>query len=87
MNETDTTTDTETMAPVAPYDADAHCQKIHWMGANGPAWDVENQTLEQYLETSPDYPTDEQVQGHDHMWLAPFVPFKKNIPYQGEQTK
>jgi len=61
-----------------------HCRKIHWMGARGVEWNLETQTLEQYLETAPDYPTDEQVQGHDHMQLAPFVPFKKNAPYEGE---
>ena len=83
MNEMDTTI--ETMQPEAPYDADMHCRKIAWMGANSPAWDVENQTLEQYLQTSADYPTDEQVQGFDHMQLEPFVPFKKNKPYEGEQ--
>jgi hypothetical protein len=80
MNETQTDT-TETNAP---YDADMHCRKIAWMGANGPDWDFENQTLEQYLETSPDYPTDQQVAGFNHMRLAPFVPFKKNAPYEGE---
>ena len=82
MNEN--ATETDTMEPTKPYDADAHCKKIAWMGANGPDWDIENQTLEQYLQTSPDYPTDEQVQGFDHMQLAPFVPFKKNAPYEGE---
>lgn len=80
MNET--ATETEQIA--APYDAEMHCRKIHWMGKQSAEWDTENQTLEQYLETIPDYPTDEQVQGHDHMWLAPFVPFKKNAPYEGE---
>ena len=79
MNETDTT-----MEPQAPYDADMHCRKIAWMGKNGPDWDIENQTLDQYLETSADYPTDEQVQGFNHMWVEPFVPFKKNKPYEGE---
>ena len=75
MNETETTT---------PYDAEMHCRKIAWMGANSPDWDVENQTLEQYLETSADYPTDAQVAGFNHLWVEPFVPFKKNKPYEGE---
>ena len=83
MNEMDTTI--ETMQPEAPYDADMHCRKIAWMGANSPDWDIENQTLEQYLETSADYPTDEQVAGFNHLWVEPFVPFKKNKPYEGEQ--
>lgn len=78
MNET---TEMETMAP---YDADLHCKKIAWMVKHSPDWDYENQTLEQYLETVPDYPTDEQVQDFDHMWVAPFVPLKKNKPYEGE---
>ncbi len=73
-----------TMENVAPYDAEMHCRKIAWMGANSPDWDYQNQTLEQYLETVPDYPTDEQVQDFDHMWVAPFVPLKKNKPYEGE---
>ena len=80
MNETQTDT---TMEPQAPYDADMHCKKIAWMGKNSPDWDIENQTLEQYLETSADYPTDEQVQGFDHLWVEPFVPVKR-AKYQGE---
>ena len=78
MNET---TETET---VTPYDAEMHCRKIAWMGKNSPDWNYQNQTLEQYLETVPDYPTDAQVQDFDHLQLAPFVPFKKNAPYEGE---
>ena len=81
MNETETT-----MEPMAPYDADMHCRKIAWMGKNGPDWDIENQTLEQYLETSPDYPTDAQVAGFNHLWVEPFVPVKRE-KYQGGQTK
>lgn len=84
MNETNTT---ETMVHEAPYDADMHCRKIAWMGKHSPDWDVENQTLEQYLETVPEYPTDAQVKDFNHLWVEPFVPFKKNAPYQGEQTK
>ena len=78
MNET---TETETMAP---YDADLHCKKIAWMVKHSPDWDYENQTLEQYLETVPDYPTDEQVKDFDHLWVEPFVPFKKEIPFEGD---
>jgi hypothetical protein len=76
--------ETETMEPTAPYDAEMHCRKIAWMGKNSPDWDVENQTLEQYLETSADYPTDAQVAGFNHLYVEPFVPFKKNKPYEGE---
>lgn len=75
----------ETTQTNAPYDADLHCKKIAWMGANSPDWDIENQTLEQYLETSADYPTDEQVAGFNHMWVEPFVPFKKEKLYEGEK--
>jgi len=73
----------ETMEPTKPYDADLHCKKIAWMVKNSPDWDYQNQTLEQYLETVPDYPTDEQVQGFNHLRLEPFVPFKKNAPHEG----
>ncbi len=76
--------ETETMEPTTPYDAEMHCRKIAWMGKNSPDWDYQNQTLEQYLETVPDYPTDEQVQGFNHLRLEPFVPFKKNAPHEGE---
>ena len=82
MNEMDTTI--ETIPPEAPYDADMHCRKIHWMVQHSADWDYEKQTLEEYIDTLPDYPTDQQVQGHDHMWVEPFVPFKKNKPYEGE---
>jgi len=37
------------------------------------------------LETVPDYPTDEQVAGFNHLYVEPFVPFKKEKPYQGEE--
>ena len=67
-----------------PYDADLHCKKIDWMVKNSPDWDYEKQTLEEYLETVPEYPTDEQVKDHNHLYVAPFVPFKKEIPFQGE---
>ena len=68
------------------YNADLHCKKIAWMGANSPDWDIENQTLEQYLETSADYPTDEQVKDFNHLYVAPFVPVKKEKPYQGDEV-
>lgn len=68
----------------APYNADLHCKKIAWMVKNSPEWDYEKQTLEEYLDTLPEYPTDAQVQDFDHLQLAPFVPFKKNAPYEGE---
>jgi hypothetical protein len=85
MNEMDTTIETPT-EPQAPYDAEMHCRKIAWMGKNSPDWDIENQTLEQYLETSADYPTDAQVAGFNHLWVEPFVPVKRE-KYQGEPTK
>jgi hypothetical protein len=56
------------------------------MVANSPDWDYETQTLEQYLETVPEYPSDEQVKDFNHLYVAPFVPFKKEIPFQGEQV-
>jgi len=76
----------ETIEQTKPYDADLHCKKIAWMVKNSPDWDYENQTLEQYLETVPDYPTDEQVAGFNHLYVEPFVPFKKAKPYEGEQV-
>jgi hypothetical protein len=69
----------------APYNADLHCKKIAWMVANSPDWDYEKQTLEEYLETVPEYPTDEQVKDFNHLYVAPFVPFKKEKPYEGEE--
>ena len=80
MNET---TEMETMAP---YDADMHCRKIAWMGKNSPDWDIEKQTLEEYLETVPEYPTDEQVKDFNHLYVEPFVPFKKEIPFKGDEV-
>ena len=76
----------ETIEQTKPYDADLHCKKIAWMVKHSPDWDYENQTLEQYLETVPDYPTDEQVAGFNHLYVEPFVPFKKEKPYEGEQV-
>ena len=54
-----------------PYNAELHCKKIAWMVKNSPEWDGEKQTLEEYLETLPDYPTDEQVEGYNHLYVAP----------------
>ena len=76
----------ETTEYEAPYNAELHCKKIAWMVKNSPDWDYENQTLEQYLETVPDYPTDEQVKDFNHLYVEPFVPFKKEKPYEGEQV-
>jgi len=76
----------ETIEQTKPYDADLHCKKIAWMVKNSPDWDYENQTLEQYLETVPDYPTDEQVAGFNHLYVEPFVPFKKEIPFKGDEV-
>jgi hypothetical protein len=70
----------------APYNADLHCKKIAWMVKNSPDWDYEKQTLEEYLETVPEYPTDEQVKDFNHLYVEPFVPFKKEKPYEGEQV-
>ena len=69
----------------APYNAELHCKKIAWMVKNSPDWDYEKQTLEEYLDTLPEYPTDEQVKDFDHLRVEPFVPFKKEVPFQGEE--
>ena len=74
----------QTTAYETPYNADLHCKKIHWMVQNSPDWDFEKQTLEEYLDTLPEYPTDEQVKDHNHLYVAPFVPFKKEKCYEGE---
>jgi len=76
----------ETTGYETPYDADLHCKKIAWMVANSPDWDYEKQTLEEYLETVPEYPTDEQVKDFNHLYVAPFVPFKKEIPFKGDEV-
>jgi hypothetical protein len=68
----------------APYNAELHCKKIAWMVKHSPDWDYEKQTLEEYLDTLPEYPTDEQVKDFDHLYVEPFVPFKKEIPFEGE---
>jgi len=69
-----------------PYDgknqgltsSELHCKKIKWMVDNSPEWDHENVSLEDYLETVPDYPTDEQVEGFNHLYVGPVAkPEKK----------
>lgn len=70
----------------APYNADLHCKKIAWMVKNSPDWDIEKQTLEEYIDTLPEYPTDEQVKDFNHLYVAPFVPFKKEIPFKGDEV-
>jgi hypothetical protein len=47
------------------------------MVQNSPEWDIENVSVEQYLETVPDYPTDEQVEGYNHLSVGPLPNFKK----------
>jgi hypothetical protein len=56
------------------------------MVKNSPEWDHENVSLEEYLEQVPDYPTDAQVEGFNHLYVAPFVPVKKQKPYEGEDV-
>ena len=68
------------------YNAELHCKKIAWMVKNSANWDDTKQTLEEYLDTLPDYPTDEQVEGFNHLYVEPFVPFKKEVAYQGEEV-
>ena len=46
------------------------CKKIAWMVKHSPEWDFENVELEDYLQTVPDYPTDEQVEGYNHLSVA-----------------
>ena len=75
----------ETTGHEAPYNADLHCKKIAWMVQHSPDWDIEKQTLEEYLETVPEYPTDEQVKDFNHLYVEPFVPFKKEKLYEGEE--
>lgn len=53
------------------------CKKVAWMVKNSPEWDFENTELEDYLQTVPDYPTDEQVEGFNHLSLGPLPDFKK----------
>lgn len=71
-----------------PYDgknegltsAELHCKKIAWMVKNSPEWDFENVDVDQYLETLPDYPTDEQVEGYNHLYVGPIASPKKKEP-------
>jgi len=61
-----------------PYDgknegltsSELHCKKIAWMVEHSPEWDFENVSVEEYLETLPDYPSDEQVEGYNHLTVA-----------------
>ena len=55
-------------------------------GKHSPDWDYEKQTLEEYLDTLPEYPTDAQVKDFNHLYMAPFVPFKKEIPFKGDEV-
>ena len=71
-----------------PYDgknegltsSEMHCKKIAWMAKHSPAWDHENVGLEQYLEQVPSYPTDEQVEGFNHLYVGPIANPKKKEP-------
>ena len=47
------------------------CKKIAWMVKHSPEWDFENVELEDYLQTVPDYPTDSQVEGFNHLYVGP----------------
>ena len=70
-----------------PYDgrnegltsSELDCKKIAWMVKHSPEWDFENVELEDYLQTVPDYPTDEQVEGFNHLSLGPVPDFKKKV--------
>jgi len=61
-----------------PYDgknegltaSELDCKKIAWMVQHSPEWDFENVELEDYLQTVPDYPSDEQVEGFNHLSVA-----------------
>jgi len=48
------------------------------MVEHSPEWDTENVSLEDYLETVPDYPTDEQVEGYNHLSVA-LKPVSKEV--------
>jgi len=58
-------------------ESEMDCKKIAWMVKNSPEWDTENVSLEEYLEQVPDYPTDEQVEGYNHLSVGPLPNFKK----------
>lgn len=71
-----------------PYDgtnegltsSEMHCKKIEWMVQNSPGWDTETVSLEEYLELVPDYPSDEQVEGFNHLYVGPISsPQKKEV--------
>ena len=47
------------------------------MVKNSPEWDTENVSVEEYLATVPDYPTDEQVEGFNHLYVGPIASPKK----------
>ena len=55
------------------------CKKIAWMVQHSPEWDFENVELEDYLQTVPDYPSDEEVEGFNHLSLGPLPDFKKKV--------
>lgn len=71
-----------------PYDgrnegltsSELHCKKIAWMVEHSPEWDTENVSLEDYLETVPDYPSDEQVEGYNHLFVGAIANPKKKEP-------
>jgi len=71
-----------------PYDgqnegltaSELDCKKIAWMVQHSPEWDFENVELEDYLQTVPDYPSDEQVEGYNHLSVGPLPNFKKKEP-------
>jgi len=67
-----------TNAGLSPSEMD--CKKVAWMVKNSPDWDTENVSLEQYLEQVPDYPSDEEVEGYNHLSLGPVPVFKKKEP-------
>jgi len=75
-----------------PYDgknegltsSELHCKKIAWMVQNSPAWDTETVSLEEYLEQVPDYPTDAQVEGYNHLYVGPVANPKKKEPVTHE---
>jgi len=68
-----------------PYDgknqgltsSELECKKIAWMVKNSPEWDTENVSVEEYLETLPDYPTDQEVEGFNHLYVGPIASPKK----------
>jgi len=74
-----------------PYDgtnagltaSEMECKKVAWMVKHSPEWDTENVSLEQYLEQVPDYPTDAQVEGFNHLYMGPVQkPQKKQVTHE-----